>query len=168
MKLPQRCTEPFSPPPSTYVTGKSRIAAAVTAFALLICPGTHSRAQSQPPLLPSGCIGYCSDAPVIGAAVGIAAIATVGIVLAVNHSHHTLTGCVASGPTGPEIQVSGSKTYSLEGDPSVIKIGDKVKLHGSRVKGKGAGKPDEVFRVEKLTKNYGPCHGSASAVTGAQ
>ena len=68
--------------------------------------------------------------------------------------------------SGLELQTSDGKTYVLEGDAAGIKVGDKVKLHGSRnKKSKGSTGPG-VFCVEKLTRDYGPCSvaGASSAM----
>jgi hypothetical protein len=99
-----------------------------------------------------------SGAQVYGAIAGVGGIAAVATILAVNHSHHTLKGCVFEGPTGLRLQSSDSKTYTIEGDAASIKAGDRVKLHGSRVKKAKGSSGDKVFKVEKLSKDYGPCH----------
>ena len=99
-----------------------------------------------------------SGAQVYGAIAGVAGIATVATILAVNHSHHTLTGCAFDGQEGLRLQGSDSKIYDLEGDAASIKAGDKVKLHGSRVKKAKGYSGNQAFNVQKLSKNYGPCH----------
>ena len=99
-----------------------------------------------------------SGGEVAGAAVGVVAVVSVVVAVAVNHSHHIKSGCVVSVPHGLELQTSDSKTYTLEGDAANLKVGDRVKIHGSKVKkAKGATGPD-VFKVEKLNKDYGTCH----------
>ena len=45
-----------------------------------------------------------------------------------------LTGCVVTSATGLDLHTSNGKIYSLEGDAASIKAGDKVKLHGTRIK----------------------------------
>lgn len=78
--------------------------------------------------------------------------------VAVSHGHHSLTGCVFSGPNGMKLKAGDSKVYAIEGDSAGIKAGHKVKVHGSRVKkAKDAG-GDQIFRVEKVSKDYGECH----------
>jgi hypothetical protein len=98
---------------------------------------------------------------VIGVGVAAAAVITIGtVVLVHNHnSHHTIKGCVVSGPEGIQIQSgSGSdmKTYTLAGDPN-IKVGDLVKVHGDKVKKVKNSTDPQTFTVEKLNKDYGPC-----------
>lgn len=94
----------------------------------------------------------------IGIGIGIGAVAAAVVLVAVNHSHHVMSGCVLSGPNGLELQTGDSKTYALEGDSASVKVGERVKIHGSRAKkAKGASGPD-VFKVEQLKKDYGPCH----------
>jgi hypothetical protein len=99
-----------------------------------------------------------SGGEVAGAAVGVVAVVSVVVAVAVSHSHHVKSGCVVAGPRGLELQTSDSKTYALEGDATNLKIGDRVKIHGSKIKkAKDATGPD-VFKVEKLNKDYGACH----------
>ncbi len=108
-----------------------------------------------------------SGGEVAGAAIGVAAVVSVVVALAVSHSHHVKSGCVVSGPHGLELQTSDSKAYALEGDAAHLKVGDHVKIHGSKVKkAKGATGPD-VFKVEKLNKDYGTCHVGGASVPGA-
>jgi len=99
--------------------------------------------------------------------VGIGAAVAVIVVVAVevSNGHHTLSGCVISGPNGLELQTSESKRYALEGDASSIKVGDRVKIHGSRVKKTKDTAGDQVYRVEKLKKDYGPCPVNAAAAS---
>jgi hypothetical protein len=99
----------------------------------------------------------------VGAAVGIGAVIAIVVVVAVNSGHHTISGCVISGPNGLELQTGDSKRYALEGDAASIKVGDRVKIHGSRVKKTKDTKGDQVYRVEKLRRDYGPCPVKISA-----
>jgi hypothetical protein len=114
----------------------------------------------------TGATGSCgpSSGEIVGGVVGIAAGLGVIVVVAVEvtNGHHTISGCVVSGPNGLELQTS-DKRYALEGDASSIKVGDRVKIHGSRVKKTKDTAGDQVYRVEKLKKDYGPCPMTASA-----
>ena len=102
-----------------------------------------------------------SNGEIIGIGVAAAAVITIGTVVLVHthNSHHTIKGCVVSGPAGIQIQ-SGSgadmKTYTLAGDPN-IKVGDMVKVHGNKVKKVKNSADDQTFTVEELNKDYGPC-----------
>jgi hypothetical protein len=87
--------------------------AAITTFALVLSSGASSISDGQQS---SSCIGVCNST-IVGVAVGIsAAVATVAIIIAVNHHHHILKGCVFSGSNGPELRTSDAKTFALEGD----------------------------------------------------
>jgi hypothetical protein len=110
-----------------------------------------------------GRIAGPSGGQVAGAAIGVGAAVVVVAALAVSHSHHTLTGCAVSGPNGLKLKTSDSKTYSIEGDVAEIKAGDKIKVHGSRVKNAKNAGGDPVFKVEKVSKDYGTCHVEAAA-----
>jgi hypothetical protein len=127
---------------------------AFAAMAAMLCTGASS---------PTGCSSSGSIGPsngeLIGAAVGIGAVVAVAIIVPVeiSHSHHFVTGCVITAPNGLELQTSDAKTYSLEGDAASIKVGDKVKLHGTKIKKTTDSTGPDVFKVEKLNRNYGPC-----------
>ena len=96
---------------------------------------------------------------VAGAAIGIGAAIAVAIILPIeiSRSHHIPTGCGMSSANGLDLQTSDGKTYALEGDAATIKAGDKVKLHGSKIKKNKDSTGPGVFRVEKLTRDYGAC-----------
>jgi len=122
---------------------KRNIAAAVTLA--LVCSGVTSCSKTQ--------VGLSVTA-IAAVLVGTA----VGVTLAVQHSHHTLQGCIASGLNGLELRMSDGKLYALKGELADVKVGDKLKLHGSRVKKvKGDSTGGQVFVVEKINKDYGPC-----------
>ena len=98
-----------------------------------------------------------SKGEVIGVGVAAGAVIATVVLVEVNHSHHTIKGCVFAGPNGVEIRTdNGTKTYTLAGDPNV-KVGDLVKLHGTKIKKVKDSTGDQTFTVEKLNKDYGPC-----------
>jgi Protein of unknown function (DUF5818) len=99
-----------------------------------------------------------SNGAIAGGMVGAgAAIAGVVVAVAVVHSHHFLSGCIASGPNGLELRTSDAKTWSLEGAPAAIKPGDRVKVHGERVSHSKSSSGAPAFKVDKLVKDYGSC-----------
>jgi len=99
-----------------------------------------------------------SKGEVIGAAVGVGAgiaIATV-VLVEVHKSHHTLKGCVTTSPNGLQvIGDSDGKVYQLSGVTTNVKVGDQVRLHGSKPKQKGSS--DRTFILQEIKKDYGPC-----------
>ena len=111
----------------------------------------------------------CSNTQIglsIGAIAAVVVGTTVGVTLAVQHSHHTVQGCIYSGTNGLEVRMDDAKIYSLTGQLADIKVGDRLKIHGSRVKKvKGNTAVGQVFVVEKVTKDYGPCAASLPAPT---
>lgn len=136
-----------------------RIAAGAVLTGILVSAAPGS-AQS------GGRIAGPSGGEAAGAGIGVGAAVVIVAVVAVSHSHHTLTGCAFNGPNGLKLKTSDS-TYSIEGDAANIKAGEKVKLHGSKVKkAKGAG-GDQVFKVEKVSKDYGACHVEVGASSGS-
>jgi hypothetical protein len=146
----------ISPSPTPPSPARRRFG--IVAFAgltVFLCSGATS-----PTSCPSGNIGGGpSSGEVIGAAVGGVAVVLVGVVVAVELSkgHHTLNGCVIAGPNGLELVTTDSKRYALQGDAASIKVGDRVKIHGSRIKKTKDTQGDQIYRVEKLNKDYGPC-----------
>ena len=137
-------------PVAQRTTNRHRGIAAFVALGALLCSGATS---------PNACQGSFgpTTGQVVGVAVGAGAVIAAVVLVEVNHSHHTLKGCVLSGPNGLELQTSEPKTYALDGDAATIKPGDRVKLHGSRVKKTKDQSGSQVFKVEKLSKDYGPC-----------
>ena len=93
---------------------------------------------------------------------GIAAIAGIAVAIGVVHSHHTLSGCVSGGPNEFTLQTTDAKTYALQG-MTAIKVGDRLKFHGSRVKNAKSSTGSPVFKVESLKKDYGPCRVTPAA-----
>ena len=150
--------------PKTIPISRRMGIAGFTALAVLLCSGA-----TAPTGCPSGSstIGP-SEGEVVGAAVGVAAAVTVVVVVLVevNKSHHTLNGCVSAGANGLELQTSDAKRYTLEGDAASVKVGDRVKLHGSKVKKTKDSGGDQVFKVEKLNKDFGPCPAPSATPAG--
>lgn len=137
---------------------------AFTALTVLLCSGSTSPTQCQ------GSIGP-SNGEVVGAAVGIGAVIAVAIIVPVeiSRSHHILTGCVVTSANGLELHTSDAKIYVLEGDAASIKAGDKVKIHGSKIKKTKDSTGPGVFKVEKLNRDYGICPvASTTVATGHQ
>ena len=146
---------------SSHVNRKFGIAA-FGCLAMLLCSGATA---------PTGCTSNSSSdsigpgkGEVIGGAVGIGAAIAVAVVVLVevNHSHHSLSGCVLSGSSGLELQTSDSKSYALVGDAASIRVGDRVKLKGSKVKKTKDTTGDQIFRVAAINKDYGPCKVNAT------
>ena len=124
---------------------------------------------------PAGCpSGSTSIGPskgeVVGAAVGVVAVIVVGtvVLVEVNKSHHTLEGCVTAGPNGLEVHEDGNnKVYALTGVTSDVKVGDIVKVHGSKQKGQKDTAGAQDFAVEKMTRDYDPCKDELAPKAGA-
>lgn len=131
---------------------------AFAAMAAVLCTGASSPAGCAPGSSSFGNIGP-SGAEVAGAVVGIGAVIAVAIIVPVeiSRSHHNITGCIVTGPSGLELHTSDAKAYSLEGNAASIKVGDKVRIHGSKIKKTKDSTGPGVFKVEKLSRNFGPC-----------
>jgi hypothetical protein len=100
-----------------------------------------------------------SKGEVIGAAVGVVAIVVVGtvVLVEVHNSHHTIKGCVTSGPSGLQVQdADNTHIYNVTGVTTGVKVGDVVRLHGDKQK-KVKGDPGQGFVIQKINKDYGAC-----------
>ncbi len=95
---------------------------------------------------------------VVCAGVGIAAAVVGTVVLVeVNKSHHTIKGCVTVAPGGLEVQnEKDNKIYALTGVTANVKPGDIIQVHGSKEKGEKDSAGNQDFRVEKMSRDYGP------------
>ena len=79
----------------------------------------------------------------------------------VQKSHHTLKGCVNTSANGLQgISDSDGKVYQLSGVTTNLKVGDQVRLHGSKEKSKGSA--ERTFLVQEIKKDYGPCKAALS------
>ena len=117
---------------------------------------TLARAQKQ--CLPCGPIGPNGGA-VLGAIVGAAAgvIIVTGVVLYEVTKKRTITGCVISAPDGITLTDEKDKhLYALSGNTATIKVGDRIKVKGKKVKPKGDNK-SWVWKAQGVTKDLGAC-----------
>ena len=123
------------------------------------------------PLLGLG-VTSCTRTQVALSSAGIAAVlvgTTVGVTLAVQHHNHTLRGCVSSDADGFKLRTPDTMVFSLKGDTTGMKAGEKMSLHGSKKKKAKGDTTAQVFLVEKLNKDYGSCSASApNSPTAAQ
>jgi hypothetical protein len=97
-----------------------------------------------------------SGGAIIGMALGIGGGVAAAAIL-VHHSHHTVRGCILSGPNGLEVQNDPNSTFELSGLTTNIKVGDSYQLHGSKLKKAKHATGNRTFLVEKVGKDFGPC-----------
>jgi hypothetical protein len=129
------------------LTGYRHVFAKAVICALLLVTATRPAAASIPTQSDIVWIGIAIGA--IGAGIGI------GIYYAVHHNH-SLTGCVASGAGGLQLESHGDQpAYFLVGDVAGIKPGERVHVSGKKAKAANGAIPQ--FIVEKLGKDYGAC-----------
>jgi hypothetical protein len=150
LKIARPASDPSAKPEASSRASRRQRINAVAMIAALVCFGTTSCTRTQLAL----------SATAIAAVV---AGTTVGVTLAVQNQRHTLRGCVLSGPGGLELHTSDSGTYALQGNAATIKVGDRVKLHGSKLKRTKDSTGDQIFAVEKLSKDYGQCPAGVAA-----
>jgi hypothetical protein len=130
------------------------LAVAAIAVISLLCSGAAGPVQCQEKQIGP------STGEVVGTIAGVGAVVVGTVVLIeVQHSHHTVKGCVFAGPQGLEVQTQNDlRTYVLDGDTASVKTGDLVRFHGSKVKKVKDSTGDQTFTVEKISRDYGPCH----------
>jgi hypothetical protein len=106
-----------------------------------------------------------SQGEVVG--VGIAAVAVVAaaiiIPVEISKSHHSLKGCILSTPAGLQLRTADNKTYALSGTTAGLAPGSTLRVHGDKQKHDKNTTGDQVFVVQKMQKNYGPCQALAPA-----
>ena len=137
------------------------VATSMLCAALMGCCGPNDPSCRNVRLGPSG-------AEVAGVAIGVGAVIATVVAVEVHHAHHTLDGCVSSGPGGMQIQTQrATKTYMLSGQMTNIAAGQRVRLHGTRVKQPKHSTAAPIFTVESTSKVYGPCKLSQGSSTPA-
>ena len=124
----------------------------ILGFCLALCMPAGVQAQSNGP------IGGVTTADAVGAIVAAAAVVVVIVVVSVHYSKkRTITGCVSSGANGMTLtDEKDQQIYALSSNTEGIKPGDRMKLHGKRVKSKS---PDKmlVWETKDVVKDYGVC-----------
>lgn len=134
-------------------------AASIAAFAAglsLLAP-----ACTPGPMAPAPSSGSPpGEGAVVAAGIGVAAVIVLvpTIILVEKHQHHTVKGCLISGPNGLEIQETqdSKNVYTLVGAPANLKVGDLVRLHGDQGPKVKKGEV-RTFRVTEIKKNFGAC-----------
>jgi hypothetical protein len=142
------------------------VISAVALSSFLLCGATAPTSCTS---ASSGNIGP-SEGEVVGAAVGVVAVLVVGtvVIVEVNKSHHRLKGCVTAGPNGLELYDAGNqKIYTLTGITANVKVGDIIQVHGSKQKGQKDSTGAQDFKVEKMSRDFGPCQASLAKTAGA-
>jgi hypothetical protein len=91
---------------------------------------------------------------IAGAAAGLTAVGI--LVYHETHKHPSITGCLASGTDALTLQnEKDKKVYTLSGDSTALKAGQRVTLRGKKSKDTSG---RSSFQVEKLIKDYGACN----------
>jgi len=128
---------------------KSMCVSGVLIIALSVALATPARAKS---------LQTTGEEAVAAVAAVVAAFVVVVTVVAVHYSKkRSVTGCVTSGANGMSITDEKDKqVYSLSGNTADIKPGDRMKLHGKKLKSKGADKT-LVWEAKEVTKDFGVC-----------
>jgi hypothetical protein len=134
---------PASPEESSRAGSRQRVVA-IALLAALVCSGATSCTRTQ----------VTVSVVAITAAV---VLTTVGVTRAVESQHHALRGCLVAGPSGTQLRTSDARIYSLEGETATLKVGERVRLHGSRLKKTKDSTNNMVFVVDRLSKVYGTC-----------
>ncbi len=99
-----------------------------------------------------------SNGTIAGAIVGVVAGVVVVAIVAVHYSKkRSITGCVNSEARGMTMTDEKDKQiYSLSGDTTNIKPGDRMRLLGKKAKSEGAGMT-RVWETKSVSKDFGVC-----------
>lgn len=98
-------------------------------------------------------VGSIDKGVVVGAIVGVAVVAGIGITLLVLHNRGVLEGCVAEAGGKRTLTDSDKKVYSLADSGAGVTVGERVRLKGHKAGTASA----PSFQVEKVLKDYGHC-----------
>ena len=101
-----------------------------------------------------------TDSHEIEIGIGAAAAAVVVlVVLAIHYSKkRAITGCVIPGANGMSIADEKERqVYTLSGNTTGVKPGDRMKLQGRKAKRKDAGQM-LVWETKEVAKDFGVCH----------
>jgi len=101
-----------------------------------------------------------SNGTIVGAIVGIVAGLVVVTLVAVHYSSKkkTITGCVSSeGNTMSLTDEKDKQTYTLAGNTSGLKPGDRMTLQGKKGEPNGTDKT-LVWETKKVVEDLGACH----------
>jgi hypothetical protein len=104
-----------------------------------------------------GQVGPSGGPIVAGIVVTAAALVVVTVVVIHYSKKRAITGCVVLGQSGMTlIDEKDKQIYTLSGDTTDIKPGDRMKLQGKKVRPKD---PDRtlVWEARQVSKNYGAC-----------
>jgi hypothetical protein len=98
-----------------------------------------------------------ADHIVIGVVAGIAGAVILTLVLIHYSKRRSITGCVVMEGNGMSLNDEKDKqSYTLGGDTSGIKPGERMKLEGRKEKSKGSGQT-LVWETKTVTKDFGVC-----------
>ena len=136
---------------------RTRKMVAIALVSLACCTTTGLTGCGNDPLGNQDVGGFPGKGTVIGIALGVGAGVAAATIIAVHHSHHTVKGCILSGPNGLEVQENASSTFELTGLTKDVKVGDRYRLNGSKLKKAKHEPGNRTFLVDKVGKDYGPC-----------
>lgn len=97
------------------------------------------------------------DHALAGAIAVVAVIVVVTVILIQQaSSNRTITGCVSSAQNGMTvINEKDKRVYTLSGDTTGVKPGDRMTLHLKKIKTKGS--DTLTWETKKVTKDFGVC-----------
>jgi len=99
-------------------------------------------------------VGPIDRGLVVGAVVGVAAIAAVVITYFALHNRAVVVGCVAESGGKRTLVSSDKKVYSLLDAGPSLPVGERAKLKGHKSGPSSA----PSFQVDRVLKDYGSCH----------
>jgi hypothetical protein len=100
-----------------------------------------------------------ADHALAGAIAAVAVVVVVTVILIHQAStNKTTTGCVSPAQNGMTVTNEKDKrVYTISGDTTGVKPGDRMTLHLKKVKTKGSN--TLTWETKKITKDFGVCQG---------
>jgi hypothetical protein len=138
----------LSPKKEDYVTSRS-LWCGILIIALMVALSPGAEAEDK----------IVSNGTIAGVIMGmVAAVAIVAyVVIHESSKKRSITGCVIPAGSGMSLTDEKDKrSYALSGNTGDMKPGDRMTLHGKKIKTKNAGKP-VVWETSTISKNFGAC-----------
>jgi hypothetical protein len=95
---------------------------------------------------------------IVAGAIAVVAVVVVVTVVLIHQasSNRTITGCVNPSPDGLSVTNEKDKrVYTISGDTTGVKPGDRMTLHLKKIKTKGSN--TLTWQPKKITKDFGAC-----------
>jgi len=124
-------------------------------LACVLCVALAKPASAQ-----TGSGKIVSNSTIAGGIAGaVAGVVVLVFVVYEVSKKKAVTGCVAAGEHGLTVtDEADNQSYSLSGNTSDVKAGERMKLRGHKISKKDAGTKTTSWEVQKVDRDFGACH----------